>query len=214
MRLTIIFIMEIIGVIAFSASGAMVGIKKNMDLFGIAVLGTATSVGGGIIRDLILGITPPKVFSDPVYVIIALIAACVLFIIMALFKKHKPDNIKSVYEISMLVMDSIGLAIFTVLGVKTGIQMGYANQEFLLIFVGTITGVGGGLLRDVMADIPPAIFVKHVYASASIAGAAVCAALNHYISLEKSMIIAFLVILFIRFMAAHFRWNLPRINKE
>lgn len=214
MQSTIIFFMEIIGVIAFSASGAMVGIKKNMDIFGISVLGVVTSVGGGIIRDLVLGINPPKVFSNPIYVIVALVTACVLFAVLFLFRKSKPDNLKTIYEISMLCMDTIGLGIFTVLGVKTGIQMGYENQEFLLIFVGTITGVGGGLLRDVMADVPPAIFVKHVYACASIAGAAVCAILAHYLNLEQAMIIGFLTILLIRFLAAYFHWNLPRIQKS
>lgn len=211
---TIIFIMEIIGVIAFAASGAMVGIKKNMDIFGIAVLGVVTSVGGGIIRDLVLGINPPKVFNNPVYVIIALVTSCAFFIVLYIFRKKKPVNLKAIYDMAMLIMDTIGLGIFTVLGVKTGIQMGYENQEFLLIFVGTITGVGGGLLRDVMADIPPAIFVKHIYACASIAGAAVCAVLAHYLSLEQAMIIGFAVILIIRFLAAHFRWNLPRIQND
>lgn len=214
MNSTVIFIMEIIGVIAFAASGAMVGIKKNMDIFGIAVLGVVTSVGGGIIRDLVLGINPPKVFNNPVYVMVALATSCILFIILYIFRKQKPHNIKSIYEIMMLIMDTIGLGIFTVLGVKTGIQMGYEDQEFLLIFVGTITGVGGGLLRDMMAGVAPAIFVKHVYASASIAGAVVCAVLAHYIALEKAMILGFLLICIIRFLAAYFRWNLPRINKS
>lgn len=214
MNSTIIFIMEIIGVIAFAASGAMVGIKKNMDIFGIAVLGVVTSVGGGIIRDLVLGINPPKVFNNPVYVIVALITSCILFVVLFLFRKRKPDNVKAIYEITMLIMDTIGLGIFTVLGVKTGIQMRYEDQEFLLIFVGTITGVGGGLLRDVMADIPPAIFVKHIYACASIAGAIVCAVLAHFLVLEQAMIIGFILICVIRFLAARFRWNLPRINKN
>lgn len=214
MNSTVIFIMEIIGVVAFAASGTMVGIKKNMDIFGIAVLGVVTSVGGGIIRDLVLGITPPNVFNNPIYVIVALITACVIFIVSAQFRKKKPDSIKSVYDITMLIMDTIGLGIFTVLGVKTGIQMEYENQEFLLIFVGTITGVGGGLLRDVMAGIPPAIFVKHIYACASIAGAAVCAVLAHFIVLEQAMIIGFIVICIIRFLAAYFHWNLPRIRGQ
>lgn len=211
---TIIFIMEIIGVIAFAASGAMVGIKMNMDIFGIAVLGVVTSVGGGIIRDIVLGINPPKVFNNPVYVIVALLTSCAIFIVLFIFRKKKSNNLKAIYDIAMLIMDTIGLGIFTVLGVKTGIQMGYVNQEFLLIFVGTITGVGGGLLRDVMADIPPAIFVKHIYACASIAGASVCAVLAHYLILEQAMIIGFMVILIIRFLAAHFHWNLPRIQKD
>ena len=214
MNSIIIFIMEIIGVIAFAASGAMVGIKKNMDVFGIAVLGVVTSVGGGIIRDLVLGINPPKVFNNPIYVEVALLTSCVLFLVLFIFRKRKPDNIKSIYDITMLIMDTIGLAIFTVLGVKTGIQMGYGNQEFLLIFVGTVTGVGGGLLRDMMADIPPAIFVKHIYACASIAGAIVCAVTAHYFVLEQAMIFGFIVICVIRFFAAGFKWNLPRIDKN
>ncbi len=74
----------------------------------------------------------------------------------------------------MLVMDSIGLGIFTVVGVNTGISHGYMEYTFLLVFLGTVTGVGGGLLRDVMAGVPPYILVRHIYACASIVGAIVC----------------------------------------
>ena len=79
-------------------------------------------------------------------------------------------NFRVTYDRIMLVMDSIGLGIFTVVGVNKGIQMGYIESTFLLVFLGTITGVGGGLLRDMMAGVPPYIFVRHVYACASIAG--------------------------------------------
>lgn len=214
MNSTLVFIMELIGVVAFAASGAMVGIKKNMDIFGIVVLGIVTSVGGGSIRDLVLGIHPPKMFNNPVYVLFALLTSCFMFIVLLIFRKRKPDNIRYIYDISLLVMDTIGLGIFTVLGVKDGIQMGYENNHFLLIFVGAVTGVGGGLMRDVMADVPPAIFVKHIYACASIAGALACALLAHYVALEHAMIIGFLIICLIRFLAARFRWNLPKLDRN
>ena len=109
-------------------------------------------------------------------------------------------------------MDTIGLAIFTVLGVNTGISQGFADQTVLLAFVGTITGVGGGLLRDMMAGIPPAIYVKHVYASASIVGSIAVAASYNMIGPESAMFVGFCTVILIRFLAIYFKWNLPRIK--
>jgi uncharacterized membrane protein YeiH len=116
------------------------------------------------------------------------------------------------YDKIMLVMDSIGLGIFTVVGVNTGIQQGYLENTFLLVFVGTITGVGGGLIRDMMAGVPPYIFVKHIYACASIVGAVVCVYLHRYVGSVSAMLVSCMVILLIRYLAAHYHWNLPRIK--
>ena len=174
MQEIITFIMEIIGPIAFAASGAMVGVGRRMDIFGVCVLGVVTSVGGGMIRDIVLGIIPPGMFQKPVYTIVATATSCVVFWVLYLKKELLEGHFREIYDRFMLIMDTIGLGIFTVVGVNTGIRHGYMDNTFLLVFVGTITGVGGGLLRDMMAEVPPYIFVKHIYACASIVGAVVC----------------------------------------
>lgn len=208
----ITFALEIIGTIAFASSGAMVGIEKNMDLFGVNVLGVVTAVGGGMIRDLILGITPPNMFRNSVYTIVAIVTCCVLFFIVYINKQILASQFRAAYDRVMMMFDAIGLGIFTVVGVNTAIKAGYENQIFLLIFVGMLTGVGGGLIRDVMAGVTPYILVKHIYACASMIGAIVCAALYWKIGEIQAMFLAAFIVMLIRFLAAKYRWNLPRIK--
>ena len=207
----IVFCMEVAGTIAFAASGAMVGIHRGMDIFGICVLGVVTSVGGGMTRDIILG-NVPGALIDPVYVVVALFTTLMVFSVFY-FKRILPRGRLGIfYERAMLVMDSIGLGIFTVVGVTTGIRYGYLDNTFLLTFLGTLTGVGGGLLRDMMAGVPPYIFVKHIYACASVAGAISCVYIYREFGQIPAMVIASLLVVLIRFLAAHYRWNLPRIT--
>ncbi|MFR2966231.1 MAG: trimeric intracellular cation channel family protein [Anaerovoracaceae bacterium] len=149
---TLLMIFEIIGTVAFSVSGAMVGIAKKMDIFGIVILGLTTAVGGGVIRDVVLGITPPITFVNPVYAAIAVVTAIVVFLpsVRRIITKSP-----AYYEKVLLLMDSIGLGVFTAVGIRTAYGASYeladANNIFLLIFVGLVTGVGGGVLRDIMA---------------------------------------------------------------
>ena len=206
----ITFIMEMVGTVAFAASGAMVAVDRAMDIFGVIVLGVTTAVGGGAIRDVILGIVPPAMFQNPIYTLVATITSCVVFLILYLKKELLQGHNRETYDKIMLVMDSIGLGIFTVVGVNTGISHGYVNYMFL----GTITGVGGGLLRDIMAGVPPYILVKHIYACASIVGAIVCVVLYRNFGAVVSMIGASAVVILIRYLAAHYRWNLPKLTRS
>ena len=209
---TITYIMEIMGTIAFAASGAMVGIRKRMDIFGVCVLGFVTACGGGMVRDVILGIAPPNVFRNPDYALVAVVTSMVVFAVIYVKRDVMDGSFKVVYDKTMLIMDTIGLAIFTVVGVNIGIQQGYLDKIFLLTFAGTITGVGGGLMRDVMADQPPYIFVKHIYASASVVGSLVCVYMYRAFGAVVSMVVSSAVILLIRYLAAHYHWNLPHID--
>lgn len=203
-----IFVLEIIGTIAFAISGAITGIKKNMDIFGVIILAVTTSVGGGIIRDLILGINPPGAFRHPVYGLVAIGVAVFQF----LFSMARAKNPKlHTYETALLLMDSIGLGIFTVVGIQTAFQTSTKYNIVLLVFVGMITGVGGGVLRDVMAGNTPYIFVKHIYACASLAGAILCALLWRINNTAAILSGAALTIV-IRVLAAKFRWSLPKAN--
>ena len=208
----ITFFMEMAGTVAFAASGAMVGVERNMDIFGVSVLGVVTAVGGGMIRGIVLGIIPPNVFTNPVYALVATITSCVVFLVFYWKRQLLEGHMRLTYDRVMLVMDSIGLGIFTVVGVNTGIRSGYMDNVFLLVFLGTITGVGGGLMRDMMAGVPPYIFVKHIYACASIVGAVVCVYMNRFVGNVEAMMVACFVIILIRYLAAHYRWNLPRLH--
>ena len=162
---SIIFFMEILGTIAFAASGAMVGIRKRMDIFGICVLGVVTAVGGGMTRDVILG-KLPSALEKPVYVGVSVATALAIFILLYIKQDLLSGRLGTFYDKAMLGMDSVGLGIFTSLGVMSGIDNGYPDNTFLLVFIGMLTGVGGGLMRDMMAGEEPYIFVKHIYACA------------------------------------------------
>ena len=199
----ITFIMEMLGTVAFAASGAMVAVDRAMDIFGVIVLGVTTA-----------GIVPPAMFRNPIYTLVATITSCVVFLILYLKKELLQGHNRETYDKVMLVMDSIGLGIFTVVGVNTGISHGYVDYMFLLVFLGTITGVGGGLLRDIMAGVPPYILVRHIYACASIVGAIVCVVLYRHFGAVASMVGASAVVVLIRYLAAHYRWNLPKLARE
>lgn len=206
-----VYIIEMIGTVAFASSGAMIAIRKNMDIFGINVLAVTTALGGGLIRDLVLGINPPNMFRNSSYALAAIVTACLLFGLFRLRQELLESRFVEMYEKWMNVMDAIGLGAFTVIGINTALGVGY-DSIFLLIFVGVITGIGGGMIRDVMAGNMPFVFVKHVYACASIAGAILCLILRSFIGNSASMIIAAVIVVVIRLLAAHYRWNLPRVQ--
>lgn len=203
--------LEIIGTIAFAVSGAVVGLEKGMDIFGVATLGLTAAVGGGVIRDLILGITPPVTFRDPVYALLAICVSIVMFLpsFRRLFDRHQ-----HLYEMTMLLMDSLGLGVFTVVGVRTAYSVSVEHGIFLLAFVGVITGVGGGILRDVLAGNTPYIFVKHFYACASLIGALLCIFLWTPLGSAVAMLIGAAAVLTLRLLAARFRWSLPRAGAK
>ncbi len=206
-------IMELIGTIAFASSGAMLAIQKEMDLFGVCVLGVTTSVGGGMIRDLLLGIIPPGMFRKPIYTSVAILTSILLFFIIYTRRNIKNEKIAEAYNKIMMVFDTVGLGIFTVVGIHTGRKEGY-EQIFLLIFLGVITGVGGGLLRDMMAQEMPYILTKHIYACASISGAAVCVMSDSMLGDFWSMTVGMTVVMLVRFLATRYRWNLPKIRNS
>lgn len=202
----LIMYLEIIGAAAFAISGAMVAISKNFDMFGIIFTGITTATGGGVIRDIILNRGTPVMFSDPVYCIVAAVCSAMLFFP---FVRKLLKN-KYAHDAVFIVADSLGLAIFTAATVLYCINIGETNK-FLIVFVSVITGVGGGVLRDLFARDTPIIFRKYVYASASIVGALVSVFLADVINKELAVAIGFLVIVAIRIVSAKFKINLPKI---
>ncbi|TGY97576.1 trimeric intracellular cation channel family protein [Petralouisia muris] len=209
-----IFTLEIIGTIAFASSGAMLGIRKNMDIFGVNVLGITTAVGGGCIRDLLLGIHPPKMFQNFAYVGTAILTSCLLFALFYLKKELLESSFLEHYERVMSTLDAVGLGIFTVMGIRTALYLesSHINNLFLLVFVGVVTGIGGGMMRDIMSGNTPFVFIKHVYACAALIGAFLYIFLCRVIPDTAAMLISSLAVVAIRMLAAHYRWNLPRIQ--
>ena len=205
----IILILEIIGTVAFAISGAIVGIQKKMDIFGVSILGLTAAVGGGILRDLILNITPPAAFVNPIFAITAIVVSIIVFIRPVYSSLERKG---SVYDILLLIMDSIGLGLFTVVGVQVAKTSVAGDNLFLVTFVGVLTGVGGGILRDVFAGNRPYIFVKHFYACASTIGSWACALLWPVIGELPSMAIGAIMIVILRLLAAYYRWSLPKPN--
>lgn len=211
---SLFFFIEAIGTIAFASSGAMVAIKQRLDLFGMVVLGVTTAVGGGMLRDIIIGNVPPGLFKDPIYVLLAFITVMLLFIIVRLNQKFLAGRSMETYEKVMNLFDAIGLGAFTVVGMDTAVLSGYGDYHFLIIFLGVITGVGGGILRDIMAGQTPYVLRKHIYACASIAGAILYACIRNCMDSNLAMLIGSFSVVFIRLLAARFRWNLPTATRN
>lgn len=192
-------ILEIIGTIAFAVSGAVVGIRKKMDILGVVTLGIITAVGGGILRDIIIGVVPPTAFRDPIYALIAIATGIIAFLPF-IRKRINLDHF------IWILADSIGLGAFTMIGVSTGAA---TDNLFLQVFLGVLTGVGGGVIRDICSGDIPMIFVKHFYACPCIIGAVACAVLNRY-DPDLAIVSGFAIILILRLLAAKFRWHLPK----
>lgn len=207
---TLIFILEIIGTIAFSLSGAMVAIKRGMDIFGVCILGLTTACGGGIIRDVLLGATPPAAFVNPVYALVAIATAAIVFLprVRRVFAEHP-----KLYEHAILWMDSIGLGLFTVIGIRVAYTNSTSFNLFFYLFLGVITGVGGGVLRDMMSKNVPYIFIKHFYATASLIGAGVAIALLYFGFEYLAVFAGAIVVTALRLLAAHFLWSLPKAHE-
>jgi len=193
------YVMELIGTIVFAMSGAFVAIEQKMDIFGVIILGITTSIGGGIIRDVLIGAIPPSGLVTPIYSVIAIIVSIIMFI--PSIRKH--INLSSMF---FVFVDAIGLGVFTISGCIKALP--FDNILFQL-FLGVLTGVGGGVLRDVFATQKPMIFVRHFYALASLIGAVVFMVFqNQNQIVAMSAGVAIIVVL--RMLAAKFRWHLPK----
>ena len=194
----VFFILELLGTVAFALSGALTAMKKKMDLLGTCVLGMTTAVGGGIIRDLLIGKTPPTALISPLHSLVAIGVSIVAFLP---FVQKVLAQKRSTYEMVLNIADAVGLGVFSTLE---------DPNLFTVMFLGVLTGVGGGVLRDVMAQTPPTIFVKYFYATASIIGALACALVHMYWSELAASIIGAVVVVTLRILAMIFRWNLPK----
>lgn len=194
--------LEIIGTIAFAASGALVGIKKRLDIFGITLLAIVTAVGGGILRDTILGNTPPLSLTHPAFILLSIaVAGIVSFSVKKVIRRQKLLNL----------FDAIGLGAFTATGASLGINY---DNILLVLTLGVLTGIGGGVIRDLLVLEIPFVLQREVYATASLIGALTFYALQLYLPVDIAIYPAFIMTTGVRLYALHYKIDLPRIRSE
>ncbi|MDY6084589.1 MAG: trimeric intracellular cation channel family protein [Dialister sp.] len=199
---------EWLGTIAFAFSGTMVGIVHRMDIFGIVILAITTAVGGGMTRDVLAGLTPPTVLKSPAGLIMAVATA--MIVSLAYRKVRLPKRRQRLITFFYQLSDTIGLAAFTVTGALMGLILFPDEHLVLPVALGLITAVGGGVIRDIMAQQIPAVLRADIYAVASIAGAiALCMAWQCMDRVVASWI-GFWVTAGLRFCAIYYGWQLYR----
>ena len=203
-------VIEWIGTIVFSASGALVAIGAGLDFFGVLVVGCITATGGGIMRDMLIGSVPPVVFSSFEFLIIAVVTAALVFLV-AYTHADKFGLFKERIDHISILFDALGLGVFTVGGVEHAVAEG-CNLVTVLT-AGVITGVGGGVLRDILVNEKPYILTKHIYALASILGCVLYYVIGVYAGHSFiATIVCVLSVLIIRILAAAYRWELPKVD--
>ncbi len=198
--MNIIYILDLIGTAAFAASGAWVGVRKHMDLFGVLVLGTVTAVGGGTLRDLLLGDIPPFSLKDEAYIYIAIIVSLVVFANRKRFE---------LFEKPLLYFDAIGLGTFVVIGTTKAIdfQLGALGA----VLMGVMTGTAGGVMRDLLANQVPLILRREIYASACVAGGTLLVILGENgVAPAAAALLSAATVILVRLLAIHYDWSLPK----
>ena len=199
--MTITFIIEIIGTIAFAISGVRLAGRRGYDLFGGFVLAWVTAVGGGTLRDTMLGVTPFWMTS-PIYLLCTFLALILVQLLASLMNK---------INTAWVFFDTLGLALFTIAGLQKTLDCG--QPMWVAIMMGCITGVAGGVVRDVMASISPVIFQKDIYAMSSILGGCLYALLLHLgVDVISISVITFFFIVIIRLVGLKLNITLPRIK--
>ena len=194
--------LEVVGTVAFAAAGALVGVKKRLDIFGVAMLAVTTAVGGGIMRDTLIGNIPPLAFRNPMFIFISLVVAGLVSI-----------YVKQVARQQRLLnfCDALGLGAFTATGASLALSH---DSALLVITVGVVTGTGGGVLRDIFVREIPLVFHTEIYAVAAAIGAACFYGLQKLLPVDMALYLACLITVAIRLLSLYYGINLPRVRAD
>ncbi len=208
----ILTVMEVIGTVSFSVSGSLIAISSGLDLFGVVFVGCITAVGGGIIRDILLGNNPPLIFLNIEILCVSIITSLIVFLI-ACFNTKKFTEFQEKIESINNLFDALGLSAFSIMGTEfVCMSVGYKNV-FFAVAMGMITGVGGGIIRDILVDKTPYVLKKHIYALASIFGSSVYYFIRTYSNYQMFGTFASMaIIVLIRVLATKYLWQLPKIK--
>lgn len=193
-----IYILNLAGVFVFAISGTLTAIDSDFDVVGAIIIGFITALGGGTLRDILIGETPVWWMQDALslYAIVAAVLCSYLFK-KSILKLRK----------GMFIFDTIGLGLFTILGLQKTLELGLS--PLIAVIMGVVSAVFGGVIRDVLSNIVPLIFRTEIYASACVAGALVFLVLDGFrLPLELSMIVAMVVVFLIRYFAVRRKWVL------
>ncbi|MEU4745289.1 trimeric intracellular cation channel family protein [Actinosynnema sp. NPDC023658] len=195
--------LELIGIAAFAASGAVAAVRARLDVFGVIVLALTTALGGGIIRDVLLGVHPPAALVSWPYLAVAGVTGLVVF--------WFHPTVAKLWR-AVLLLDAIGLGLFVTAGTTTALRLG--APPYAACLVGMTTGIGGGALRDVLLREIPLVLRKEIYAVAALCGAVVVA-FGDYLDLPAVLVtlVGSAVIVGLRLLATWRRWNAPVARK-
>ena len=194
-----IYWLDLFGVAVFACSGALAAGQKRMDLFGVVVLAFVTAVGGGTLRDLVIGTTPVFWVRDPLYVWVALAAALLTFVVA---------HVRPLRSNLLVIADAFGLAVFTVVGTRIGVDQ--LGPGVIAAMTGVMSGVFGGIIRDVLVNRVPLVLRHEIYASAALLGAITLQLLDALdIPSPAPALIAGTLVLALRLAALHWRLHLP-----
>lgn len=202
MELNTIGVIEILGTMAFAISGTFAAMQKRLDPFGVLIIAFVTSIGGGTFRDLLLGNTPVAWMRNVNY--------CLLIFLTAAFTIYFKTQVKK-FKVTLFLFDSLGLGLFTIVGVQKGIVFGL--DPSICIALGTITACFGGVIRDTLLNTIPLIFRKEIYATACILGGILYFVLlkfNFGVDIAQIIVISFIFLL--RIVVVRYNWALPRFG--
>lgn len=195
----LLVVLDLVGIAVFATSGALAGVRARLDTFGVVVLGITTALGGGIIRDVLLGIHPPTTLRDWRYLLVPVVTSLVVFWLHPQFAKLRRG---------VLLADAVGLGLFTVAGTATALSHG--APPYTACLIGMTTGIGGGALRDVLLREIPMVLRKEIYALAALSGGAVVALGDEFgFPAAPTAIVGAALIVTIRLIALWRRWNAP-----
>ena len=201
---TLFLVLEAIGVIAFAVSGVMAAARARMDWLGAVVLALAVAIGGGTLRDLLLGDVPVRWLIDPWPVLIAIATAIVMLVVLRIWPQAHLEGSKSIQ-----IADAAGLSAFVIVGTEIGLEAYLA--PFLAVMLGVLTGVGGGVIRDLLTSTKPAILVGQIYAVAGIAGGILFVLLDGLgVGSQITVWSSIALIMAIRLAAIRWNWHLPK----
>lgn len=201
--MTFLYLLDLLGTAAFAASGALAGVRRGMDIFGVLMLGLVTATGGGTLRDLLLGDTPPFIFKNETYLYISIAVSLAVFIM------HRHLDF---LEHPLQFFDAIGLGTFVVIG--TGKALAFHFGMVGAVMMGVMTATAGGMIRDVLSNQVPMVLQKEVYASACMAGGFLLVLMHRaHLPDSWSVLAAAVLVITVRLLAIRYRWSLPKAQQ-
>lgn len=200
--MSLFLVLDIMGTVAFAISGALSAMHRKLDPFGIVIIAFVTALGGGTLRDVLIGNTPVNWMQHPITIFYVFLAVCV-----AILTRNKIHYLKK----SLFLFDTIGLGIFTIIGIELGIRNNLS--PVISIILGVLTGCFGGVIRDILCNEIPVLFRKEIYAIASLIGA-ICFVLLQELKLAQNFIYiaTILLIIAIRIWALLYKITLPKFE--